>query len=90
MQWKTVGIICGIILFMGVVAAVYKIIQKTEGYKTMGNSYYYTNEPHFGWMSFGCNRYILPSEKVKSIQPMPVEKIKNITKELKPVQPMKK
>ena len=61
MNWKLIGVILGIVLFLGVIgAAVYKIVQKTEGYKTMGNSYYYTFEPH---QTFGCARYIAPENK---------------------------
>ncbi len=57
MNLKTIGIILGLILFLGIVgAAVYKIIQKTEGYKTMGNSYYKTYDYHPTSLFGGCMR----------------------------------
>ena len=65
MNWKLVGIILGLILFLGVVgAAVYKIVQKTEGYKTMGNSYYTTYDYHPIALFGGCMR-IPKADEVK-------------------------
>lgn len=63
-MWKIIGIIFGIILFFGVIgAATYKIVQRTEGYKTMGNSYYTTYDYHPISLIGGCMRIPKETEK---------------------------
>ena len=57
MNYKVILFICGGIIFGILGYALYaKLTQSTETYKAKEQSYY-TNEPHFGFMSFGCARY---------------------------------
>ena len=64
MNWK--AIVIGVILLAAGVAAFAfykKVVQPSEGYRTEGNSYYYTFEPH---QTFGCSRYIAPDSLPKN------------------------
>jgi hypothetical protein len=64
MNWKIIGILFIVITCLAGATVIFlKVMQTTEGYKTLGNSYYFTNEPHFGFLSGGCNRYVVPEEK---------------------------
>jgi len=65
MNYKLILWVCGGLIFLGVLgAAVFKIVQSTETYKAKEQTYH-TNEPHFGFMSFGCASYKVEQAKTK-------------------------
>ena len=63
MNFKIAFIICHVIIFGVLGWAVYtKIVQPSEAQKAR-EIINYNNEPHFGMLSFGCNRYVMPEKK---------------------------
>lgn len=55
MNWRTIGIICGVILLLAIsVGITWKMIQKSESYKA-DQQEFYTCEPHF--FIGGCASY---------------------------------
>ena len=64
MNWKIAGIILGLLLFLGVMgAAVYKIVQPTEGQKAEKIINHNKTYDYHPVMAFGCMR--IPDEDKK-------------------------
>lgn len=74
MNIKLILTLGAIILFLVVAVGAYVFITRTtETYKAK-EQYYHTNEPHFGFLSFGCASFRVEQEKAEKVKKPEIKK----------------